>query len=91
MPRSQYTSKICARTFAVLEKKIVIHLPHRTTEAFPPGKHHRIPPKPHVDTVNRLGDYGLAADRASFISGSPKWEAVKPRLNYERGFLFCVF
>jgi hypothetical protein len=39
------------------------------TQAFPPGKHYRVPPLPNVSAVNSLGDYHIAADRLAFIDG----------------------
>jgi hypothetical protein len=39
------------------------------TQAFPPGKHYRVPPLPNVSAVNALGDYHIAADRLAFIDG----------------------
>lgn len=39
------------------------------TQAFPPGKHFRVPYMPNVTAVNALGDFDIAADRLAIIDG----------------------
>ncbi|KAG8906322.1 hypothetical protein FRB99_007102 [Tulasnella sp. 403] len=48
-------------------------------QAFPRGRHFSIPNWPKVEDVNRLGDFGLKADRLAFVDGShDPWLAATP-------------
>lgn len=38
-------------------------------QAFPPGKHFKVPGLPNITAVNALGDFAIAADRLAFIDG----------------------
>ncbi|KAF9031430.1 peptidase S28 [Panaeolus papilionaceus] len=56
-------------------------------QAYPPGKHFRVPPQPDVEVVNRLGGFDIAADRLAIIDGeddpwrpnTPHSDDAKPR------------
>ncbi|KAG8954371.1 hypothetical protein FRC04_011697 [Tulasnella sp. 424] len=49
---------------SLLSRRITLEYTSKIcAQTFPPGKHHRVPPLPRVEEVNRLGDYALESDR----------------------------
>ncbi|GLB38681.1 putative peptidase S28 [Lyophyllum shimeji] len=52
-------------------------------QAYPPGKHFRVPALPNITAVNALGDFDLAADRLAFIDGEvDPWRPDTPHSAY---------
>jgi len=54
-------------------------------QAFPPGKHFRIPGRPRIRSVNALGDFAIAADRLAIIDGEvDPWRPCTPHSVYAK-------
>ncbi|KZP31567.1 peptidase S28 [Athelia psychrophila] len=52
-------------------------------QAFPPGKHFRVPAMPNITAVNALGDFEIAADRLAIIDGEvDPWRPDTPHSQY---------
>ncbi|KZP11672.1 peptidase S28 [Athelia psychrophila] len=52
-------------------------------QAFPPGKHFKIPTMPNITAVNALGGFEIAADRLAIIDGEvDSWRPYTPHSRY---------
>ncbi|KAI0278577.1 serine carboxypeptidase S28-domain-containing protein [Russula aff. rugulosa BPL654] len=68
----------------IISRLLDIDYEHKIcAQAFPPGKHYRVPPLPNVAAVNALGGYHIAADRLAFIDGEvDPWRPYTPHSTY---------
>ncbi|KZT27441.1 peptidase S28 [Neolentinus lepideus HHB14362 ss-1] len=69
---------------SILSKHITLeYLAMICPQAFPKGKHFKVPSMPNVTAINSLGDFTIAADRLAIIDGEvDPWRPATPHSDY---------